>query len=59
MSGREVPTRVEQRAISEAAILDTAWHEFARHGPDGSSLRKITAEAGYSVLAEFAMVMIS
>ncbi len=39
-------TRDEQRAASEAAILDSAWELFARRGPDGASLRDVGAAAG-------------
>lgn len=42
------PTRAEQRAASEAVILDTALELFARHGPDGVSLRAIAGAAGLS-----------
>lgn len=38
--------RAEQRAASEAAILDAAWVLFARRGPDGASLRDVAAAAG-------------
>lgn len=38
--------RAEQRAASEAAILDAAWELFARRGPDGASLRDVAAAAG-------------
>ena len=38
--------REEQRATSEAAILDAAWDLFARSGPDGASLRDVGATAG-------------
>ncbi len=38
--------RDEQRATSEAAILDAAWDLFARSGPDGASLREVGAAAG-------------
>jgi AcrR family transcriptional regulator len=43
-----VPGRVrdEQRAASEAAILDAAQDLFARSGPDGASLRDVGAAAG-------------
>lgn len=44
----DVPTRVrdEQRAATEAAILDAAWDQFAGFGPDGASLRDVAASAG-------------
>ncbi len=38
--------RGEQRAASEAAILDAAGDLFARCGPDGASLRDVGAAAG-------------
>ena len=44
----DVPSRVriEQRAVTEAAILDASWDLFARFGPDGASLRDVAASAG-------------
>ncbi len=44
----DLPTRVreEQRAATEAAILDAAWAQFASFGPDGASLRDVAASAG-------------
>ncbi len=44
----DVPIRVrdEQRAATEAAILDAAWDQFAGSGPDGASLRDVAAAAG-------------
>jgi TetR/AcrR family transcriptional regulator, repressor for neighboring sulfatase len=39
-------TRVEQRAVSEAAILDAALELYAQRGPDGVSLREIAHSAG-------------
>jgi TetR/AcrR family transcriptional regulator, repressor for neighboring sulfatase len=43
-----MPIRVrdEQRAATEAAILDAAWDQFAGFGPDGASLREVAASAG-------------
>ena len=41
-----VGVREQQRAASEAAILDAAWSLFARSGPDGTPLREVAAEAG-------------
>jgi TetR/AcrR family transcriptional regulator, repressor for neighboring sulfatase len=38
--------RDEQRAATEAAILEAAWAQFARFGPDGASLRDVAASAG-------------
>jgi AcrR family transcriptional regulator len=40
--------RVEQRAATEAAILDAAWRLFARSGPDAVTLREVGAAAGCS-----------
>jgi AcrR family transcriptional regulator len=40
------PTRVDQRAASEAAILDAAVELYAVHGPDGVSLREVARAAG-------------
>ena len=40
--------RAEQRADSEAAIVDAAWRLFARSGPDGTSMRDVAAAAGCS-----------
>jgi TetR/AcrR family transcriptional regulator, repressor for neighboring sulfatase len=40
--------RERQRAASEVAILDAAWAEFARTGPDGASLRDVAAVADRS-----------
>jgi TetR/AcrR family transcriptional regulator, repressor for neighboring sulfatase len=41
-----VGVREQQRAASEAAILDAAWSLFARSGPDGTPLREVATEAG-------------
>lgn len=38
--------RDEQRAATEAAILDAAWDQFAGSGPDGASLRDVAESAG-------------
>jgi len=38
--------RDQQRAASEAAILDAAWVLFARSGPGGTSLRDVAGDAG-------------
>ena len=38
--------RDQQRAASEAAILEAAWTSVARFGPDGTSLRRIGSDAG-------------
>jgi len=38
--------RDQQRAASEAAILDAAWARFAKTGPDGTSLRDVASDAG-------------
>lgn len=38
--------REEQRAASEAAIVDAAWALFARRGPEATTLRDIGADAG-------------
>jgi AcrR family transcriptional regulator len=40
------PTRAEQRAASEAAILDAAVELYASAGPSGVSLREIAGSAG-------------
>ena len=37
-----------RRSSSEAAILDAAWAQFARAGPDGVSLRDVARDAGCS-----------
>lgn len=42
----ECTTRAEQRAASEAAILDAAFELYADRGPDGVSLRDVTEAAG-------------
>jgi AcrR family transcriptional regulator len=39
-------TREQQRATSEAAILDAAVRLYAHSGPDGSSLRAVAGAAG-------------
>lgn len=39
-------TREEQRAASEAAIVEAAWHLIAASGPDGTSLRDVARRAG-------------
>jgi AcrR family transcriptional regulator len=39
-------TRLEQRAASEAAILDAAVECYATSGPDGVSLREVARSAG-------------
>jgi AcrR family transcriptional regulator len=39
-------TRSEQRAASEAAILDAAFELYAERGPDGVSLRDVTESVG-------------
>ncbi len=41
-----IRVRDEQRAATEAAILDAAWGLFARFGPDGASVRDVAAAAG-------------
>ena len=42
------PLRGQRRAASEQAILDAAWSQFARVGPDGISLRELARDAGCS-----------
>jgi len=39
------PARAEQRAASEAAILDAAIELYAQRGPDGVSLREVAQSA--------------
>lgn len=39
-------TRAEQRAASQAAILDAAVELYSRRGPDGVSLREVATTAG-------------
>lgn len=39
-------TREEQRAATEAAIVEAAWHLIATSGPDGASLRDVARRAG-------------
>lgn len=40
--------RDQQRAETEAAILDAAWVRMARSGPAGTSLRDVASDAGCS-----------
>ena len=40
------PLRDQRRAASETALLDAAWAQFARAGPDGVSLRDVARDAG-------------
>ncbi len=40
------PTRAEQRAASEAALLDAAVDLYVQRGPDGVSLREVAQSAG-------------
>lgn len=39
-------TRADKRAGTESAILEAAWHRFARSGPDGASVREVASDAG-------------
>ena len=40
------PTRAEQRAASEAALLDAAVDLYGQRGPDGVSLREVAQSVG-------------
>lgn len=38
--------RDQQRAATEAALVEAAWERFAALGPDGTSVRQVAADAG-------------
>jgi AcrR family transcriptional regulator len=49
------PTRAEQRAASEAAILDAAVDLYGQRGPNGVSLREVARSAGltHALVAQY------